>query len=148
MDAVNAAQGIVETVQGNTATVRVPRSTCPRCAAGQGCGAGIFAGQGGDVSVTVGLPPESTVHVGDRVNLTLQPGSLLSAAFTAYGLPLVGLVLAAGIARAIDSAEVESVVWGLCGMLGGFILARRRRDRCLSSLQPRIIGPAPSGSGT
>lgn len=147
MDAVNAAQGIVETVQGNSATVRVPRSTCPRCEAGQGCGAGIFAGQGGDVSVTVGLPPEATVHVGDRVNLTLQPGGLLRAAFTAYGLPLAGLVLAAGIARAMDSAEVESVVWGLCGLVGGVLLARRRRDRCLSSLQPRITGSASSGSG-
>ena len=144
MDAVNAAQGIVETVQGNCATVRVPRTTCPRCAAGEGCGAGIFAGQGGDVSMTVALPPETAVRVGDRVNLIVQPGGLLRAAATAYGFPLAGLVLATGLARVMESAEVESVVWGLCGMLGGFMLARRRRERCLSSLRPRISGPVAS----
>lgn len=145
MDAANSPEGIVEIVHGGNATVRVPRTTCPRCAAGQGCGAGIFAGQGGDVSMTAALPPDTSVRVGDRVTLTLQPGGLLRAAANAYGLPLAGLVLAAGLARALDGAEVESVVWGLCGMLGGFMVARRRRDRCLSSLQPRIRGLSSPG---
>ncbi len=138
--ALDAPQATVERLSADSATVRVPRMACPRCAAGHGCGAGIFAGRGGDVTLTVPIEPGTTVHVGERVSLSLTEGSLLRATVLAYGLPLGGLLLSAGAAVLGARSEAESIVWALAGTLAGFLLARRRlrQAHCLSSLQPRL----------
>ena len=145
---MEAPQATVESISAESVTVRVARQACPRCAAGKGCGAGIFAGRGGDVSMTVPLERGMTVNVGDQVSLSLASGSLLRATFLAYGLPLTGLLLASGVAVMSGRADGESVLWGLAGMLAGFTLARRRlkRDRCLSSLQPRLGSGLSAGA--
>ena len=145
---MDAPQATVERISEESATVRVARQACPRCAAGNGCGAGIFAGRGGDVSMAVPLEPGVTVNVGDQVRLTLADGSLLKATFLAYGLPLAGLLLAAGAALMTGRTDAESVVWGLFGTLAGYVVARGRlrQAHCLSSLQPRLDSSVSAGA--
>ncbi len=100
--------------------------------------------------MAVPLEPGMTVHVGDQVRLTLADGSLLRATILAYGLPLAGLLLAAGAALISGRPDAESVVWGLLGTTAGYVLARRRlrQAHCLSSLQPRLDSSVQSSAPT
>ncbi len=98
--------------------------------------------------MTVPLEPDMTVNVGDQVSLSLASGSLLRATMLAYGMPLAGLLLAAGVALLSERSDGESIVWALAGTLAGFLLARRqlRRDHCLSTLQPRLGSRLSAGA--
>ena len=146
---MNAPEARVVTTDTSSATVSVEAQTvCARCAAGRGCGAGLLY-QGRtrlfDVRVARGLH----LQPGDCVRLELAPLHLLRAAWLAYGLPLVALVLSVALATvaAERAGDAGMVAAGAAGLAAGLIAGRRllRKDSCLRHLTPvatERVGPS------
>ena len=122
------AKGRICALRGASATVRVETGiSCPRCASGKGCGAALLQGGEREVQIDIDLPPGVTPAIGDTVRLAISPVYLLNAALVAYGLPLAGMVLFAGLSLwlAGDDKEWVSVAAALSGLLAGTVLGRR-----------------------
>ncbi len=110
---------------------------CERCAAGKGCGAGLFGASGGSRSIEARIAPGIAVDVGDDVSIEMAPHSLLRAALLVYGLPLAGALLGAGVAHALGLTDLGAGLAGLGGIAAGFVLARRRLGNC--EFTPTIV---------
>lgn len=118
------------------------QAACPRCAAGKGCGAGIFTSNTKERRLQVPLSPDLKVREGDRVRLSLGSSHLLKATFLAYGLPLFGLVAATGTGWLLFGplSDATAIVFAVAGLLTGVIVGRRhlQRDHCLMHFVPTI----------
>ncbi len=117
---------------------------CPRCAAGKGCGAGIFGASQSTRRIEVSLAPGCDVSEGDTVRLSLASRNLLQAAIIVYGWPLLGAIAGALLAflGALDDKAAAASV--LAGLAVGVALARLRLSRkdCLSRYSPTAINLA------
>jgi positive regulator of sigma E activity len=82
------------------------------------------------------------------VSLELEPDHLLQAAWLAYGLPLLGIVLAVGAASVVAGGEKESlvIVCGLLGLVAGLLAGRRilRKEECLQNMTPVAAHRVPA----
>lgn len=141
---MNSATGQVIDVREADArvTVRVEAAVgCARCAAGRGCGAGLAGTGSRSFEFELPLPQDATeLRVGDTVTLDLEPGNLLRMALLAYGAPLAGASLLAGMAYALDATEPVAVGAALLGLVGGMLLTgyRSRRGTCRHRMSPRL----------
>jgi len=117
---------------------------CPRCAAGKGCGAGIFGATGRARRVEAIFSSDSQFSVGDTVNLTLGSRNLLQASIIVYGWPLFGAASAAAMAQLAGFADTGAVVAALLGLASGAVLARLRlaNKACLTQFVPVVSGRA------
>jgi len=113
---------VLEVDAGQARVTRDAADACERCAAGQGCGGGLFARLAGtrrhEVLARVavaGLSP------GDEVILGLPESGLLTGAFAVYAVPLAGLLLGAALAAAVFGAASDAAV--LASSLAGFAAA-------------------------
>jgi sigma-E factor negative regulatory protein RseC len=137
----------VLSIAGKEAVVEVSdRSVCPRCAAGNGCGAGIFGANFETVSLTVRIEDGIRIATGDKVSLSLAPRDLARAAIFAYGAPLAGLLLAAGAAYLLIDplSDLWALILSVSGLLAGSATGRIlvRRGECASHLSPTIVALA------
>lgn len=135
-------------ISNGTAIVAVSRTVaCARCAAGKGCGAGLFSGKSKPVNLEVPVPETLKLQVGDKVNLELSPDSLLRASFLVYGLPLIGVISALILGRLFAGPLSDGYAVGLAivGLVTGLIAGRARigRNRCLEQFVPKISARAP-----
>lgn len=122
-------------------TVAVDVSTaCPRCAAGKGCGAGIFSGRERTRRVDAVANQSQILAVGDTVQLQLTETSLLSAASFVYGIPLAGALGAAALAYGLRLGDAAAAVAALVGLGLGVLIARWRlaEPNCLRRFVPRV----------
>ena len=132
---MDKATGKIVSVCAASATVSVADTGCPRCAAGKGCGAGLFSGRSGSTEVELQLPAGHQYRVGDEVTLSIASSSLLRAALLAYGLPLAGTVLALTIGWLVLAplSDRAAALIALAGLLAGFVVGRsqlRKDDWC------------------
>lgn len=117
-------------------------ATCPRCAAGRGCGGGVFGRLVGGgprrvlVDDPIGLGPGEVALIG------LSGASLLRAVLETFAWPLLGLFLAASLPAA-GSAEALVALAGLGGLALGIALARMRVRALLPLLRPRVLARCP-----
>ena len=132
---------LVDSINGACAVVVVDvTSACPRCAAGKGCGAGLFASGGSDRQVEAAIPPEMDVAVEDVVEISLAPDNLLRAAIIVYGLPMFGAVIGATIAYTLSLGDAVAALAALTGLGSGLVLGRWRLQQtaCLQRFVPSI----------
>ena len=121
-------KGRICALRGSRATVRVDtRASCPRCASGKGCGAALLQANERAVQIEIDLPPGVLPAVVDTIGLAISPVYLLNAALIAYGLPLAGLVLFAGLSLwfAGGSNEWLSMAAAAFGLFAGLVSGRR-----------------------
>jgi len=121
---------------------------CARCVAGKGCGAGLIGGSSEPRRIDAQVASGLDLREGDEVRIELAPDDLLHASLLAYGLPLAGAVIGAGIAWASGLGDLGAAVAALAGVALG-IFAGRRRLRlkgCLDQLTPRVTERLVSGS--
>ena len=113
---------------------------CPRCAAGKGCGAGIFTTGIAERQVEAAVPPGLRPQVDDRVEILLAPENLLRAAFVVYGLPMIGAIAGAALAYAASLGDAAAALLALLGLGSGLGASRwrLRRADCLRRFTPRI----------
>lgn len=124
-----------------SATVEVDTAVfCARCASGKGCGAGIFGSDNRPRRFVAPVIGGSTLQEGDEVRLELAPESLLHAALTVYGIPLVTALAATGVAYFAGLSEGGAVLAALAGIAVGAMLSRRRlqKSNCLRRFTPVI----------
>lgn len=130
-------RGTVIAVDSHHTLVRfADAGQCAACAAGKGCGAGIFNRliQRGEPELRLAGPSGgSAPRVGDQVLVGLEDGVLLRAAVITYGVPLLLLL---GLVAAVPWLAAQA---GLSDGLGeglavlavvpAFLLLWRRRRR-------------------
>lgn len=136
-------RGRVVSVEPGSVTVSVDAAAvCRRCAAGRGCGAGLLTGARQPKLIDAVVAPGMDLAPGDEVELTLAPTHLLRAAALAYGLPLLGVIVALGIAWYLDQAlnDALAVLLAIVGVSGGAIVGRHflKRESCLMNLTPSV----------
>ncbi len=122
---------------------------CPRCAAGKGCGAGIFGASDQPRRVEAILATGLDVSIGDVVSLSLGSRNLLQASIIVYGWPLFGATAGAAFAALAGFGDTAAVVAALTGLTLGALLARTRlrSSDCLTRFVPVVTGyPGPLGA--
>jgi len=138
---VGTIQSIHNAYDGRRFTVAVDVSVaCPRCAAGKGCGAGIFTGRRQTQSVDAIADEPLSLAVGDSVQLQLVETSLLNAAFIVYGIPLAGALGAAALAYVLRLGDAAAALAAVFGLTVGVLVGRWRlaRPSCLHQFVPRV----------
>jgi positive regulator of sigma E activity len=98
----------------------------------------IGSGATRQVEATIG--PDLRPEPGDTVEVSLEPHSVLHAAFVAYGAPLVGALTAAAIAYGLSFGDVEAAAASLIGVALGMFAGRLylNRPACLSRFEPTV----------
>lgn len=139
------AKGFVKSVGDGVITVVVDQApVCTRCAAGKGCGAGLMAGTSNPAELELSLPAGKRFRRGDTVQLSVAPQWLLRAALIAYGVPLLGTVIAASIAwlSGIAASDLKAASVVLLGLVGGVLLSRRllARTGLCRRFEPHLEG--------
>lgn len=106
-----------------TATIRVmPPSACERCAAGQGCGAGLFARLLRSKATELSLPVTNEARVGQKVWLTLDERSLAKQAWYWYGIPIIGFLLGAILPEVTALPLTTALAHDGVSLLGGVLM--------------------------
>ena len=125
-------------------------AVCARCAAGRGCGAGVFPARQRFRRLDVALPEGLDLAAGDVVGIELAPGKVLRAALMAYGLPLAGAAGAAALAYALSLGDAGAAAFAIGGLLAGALAGRRRLgdDACLARYTPTIAPACRRGTMT
>jgi sigma-E factor negative regulatory protein RseC len=114
--------------------------SCPRCAAGKGCGAGLFAGDNRMRRVEAMVSEHLTLAKGDDVEISLASSNLLVAALIVYGIPLFGAISAAAIAYLFQLGDAAAASAALLGLVAGLLVGRwsLSRKECLANFVPYI----------
>lgn len=138
-------RGRVVRVAGHYAWVaRAGIAACERCAAGTGCGGGLFARLTGRREYEVrARNAVADVAAGDDVMIGLPEGALLAGAFAVYVVPLAGLLLGAALGGTLfgTAGDAGVVVSGGAGFLAGMLWLRRYSARAATDprFEPRVV---------
>lgn len=113
---------------------------CPRCAAGKGCGAGLFTGSKRKRQVEVLVAEHLSLAAGDSVEISLGSENLLKAAVIVYGMPLAGAIAAAGLAYLLQLGDSAAAIAAVSGLIVGLLASRWRLNRaeCIDSFVPYV----------
>jgi sigma-E factor negative regulatory protein RseC len=113
---------------------------CPRCAAGKGCGAGLFTGSSRKRQVEAIVAEHISLAEGDSVEISLASENLLKAALIVYGMPLSGAITAAGLAYLAQLGDSIAALAALAGLLIGLFVGRwfLSRGECLENFVPYV----------
>jgi sigma-E factor negative regulatory protein RseC len=135
---VTETPGAVLRVDDRFAYVEIgPRvSGCGRCHEAGGCGANWGAGDDQGGKRVYQLPNDIGVCAGDDVVLTMPDGALLRASLLAYFLPIVLVILAAGIGSSVS--ELAAVGGAGVGLGIGLVLVRYGQSRMLAAREPLL----------
>ena len=109
---------------------------CSSCASASRCGsAGVAARLALDAAT---LPSPS---VGDRIVVGIEDGAVTEAAVTAYLIPMLAMMLAAGIAGAWSHSDQVAALAAAAGLALGVLAARlrARRPAVRNRLVPRFL---------
>jgi sigma-E factor negative regulatory protein RseC len=124
-------EGIVVSQSGELAEVRIERrGGCVGCGVQSGCGTALIDRFLGRRAVTLRARNQAEAVVGDRVAVGISETGLLSSAFAAYLVPVLGLAAGAalgqwlgGPASAGAAPDGGSDLPALGGAILGFVLA-------------------------
>lgn len=148
------AARVVAVDDGGLWVETVRRSTCNACSVRQGCGHGLLErlreGQRGLVWVLPGKASLANCAVGDEVSIGIPESLLLRASLLLYCLPLLTLLLGAGLAAALfsESADAAAMLGAVAGLLCGLALVRWHawRHRGDPAMHPVLLGPVLQGA--
>ena len=132
---------IIRDGRGARAIVDVETAVaCARCAAGRGCGAGLFAGRPGTRRLELAIAVDQGFEEGDVVALELAPGNVLRAALIVYGLPMAGAAIGAALAYMLALGDAVAAVTALVGLCAGALAGRQRlaSESCLARFTPTL----------
>lgn len=138
-------QGTVAAIEQDclwVATVR--RSTCSGCRSEAGCGQSMLARVSGHnplLRVLLNGHTTDQFTVGDQVDIGVPESLVATGSLVSYLLPLVFLLVFAGIAHHLFASDGITALMALSGLVAGGILLRRfawlSRDN--PRLQPVLI---------
>lgn len=131
-------------VSGGIAWVQCEtQAGCARCAAGEGCGAGLFAkllrGRLQELPVNVPTELAGRITAGDPVLLGLSVSAIQNASLLLYGVPLAGLLLGAIGGSQVLMGDAGAFVGALAGLCAGLWFARWRGAALGERLEPVLL---------
>jgi sigma-E factor negative regulatory protein RseC len=122
------AKGIVVSVEGAQAEVRLDETGCGRCHEEGGCG-------GHNLGAMLCRNPRiyqvnnpAGAEVGQRVTVVVAEGAVRRSALLAYGLPLFALLLCAALGQAV-AGDLGAIAGAGLGLLSGWGLSRNLQRR-------------------
>lgn len=122
---MESASARVISVFGGMARVSVASPvSCARCEAGRGCGGGLLGSGKAERQVDIRIPEGMSLKAGDRIRLVISSQQLLNAAALAYGVPLAGLLVAAGAGWLLTGDDLLSALTGAAGLIAGVWTSR------------------------
>ena len=137
MDNRMIEEGVVVEVFDGMAKVRAVRgSSCDGCASKSMC-------KPGDVGSNTVIEAKNMLgaHIGERVEVAMQPRLLLKASFITYIVPLISFVTGGVIGKGIGGTDAWAAVCGLLSMLlcyGGIWMYNKKVLR-EGKYQPEIV---------
>ena len=101
-------------------------SKCSGCSLKSGCGQGLLSGVFGAkrLHLHLDLPHGLRAGVGDHLRVGVPELGLLLAAFTAYLLPLLLMIIVVVLASAYNLPELLIIISSVFALFVGFLLAR------------------------
>jgi sigma-E factor negative regulatory protein RseC len=134
-------QGIVSRLDGGNAIVEIQRSSgCGRCHEPGGCG-GTTLATGSTAVRHYTLPNHIDAHVGDQVWLEVADGSVLNAAFWAYGVPGGLMLVLAFLATKLFASDMAAFIGALAGLAVGYGILRLKKpaSACSTNIDGREV---------
>ena len=125
--------GIVEECNDGMAKVKVLRSS----ACGDSCAS---CGMCANKETVIEARNDCGAHKGDRVLLNMSSGKVLNAAFLAYIVPVILLVLGCVAGDYIFGGETAGILCGFALMIVSFIVMHLLDKRLRSRYCPSISG--------
>lgn len=120
------------------------KASCSSCASRAGCGSRVLNKLGPQTTHTIVVPCDEPLVPGQKVELGIAEGSLLSSALLVYMSPLVGLFLIASLFQLLFASDVAALCGAILGGIGGFLIARgySRKFAARAEWQPIILSVA------
>ncbi|MCS2155360.1 SoxR-reducing system protein RseC [Scandinavium goeteborgense] len=117
------------------------KSSCSSCSSRAGCGSRVLNKLGPQTEHTITVPSAEPLVVGQKVELGISEGSLLTSAVLVYMTPLLGLFVMAAVFQLLFSSDLAAFAGGILGGVGGFLIARGLSPKLASreAWQPVII---------
>lgn len=100
------------------------KASCSSCASRAGCGSRVLNKLGPQTQHTITVPSVAPLVAGQKVELGIAEGSLLTSALLVYMAPLLGLFVVAGIFQMLFGSDLAAFAGGVLGGVGGFMVAR------------------------
>lgn len=133
----------------------VRQSTCGSCSAQKGCGHGLLNqmkdGSRNYLQLSSADFPQRAFTVDDEVMIGIPEQLMLAGSFIVYLLPLLMMLLGAGVGSWFfaESGELASVVGAGLGLLAGVLLMRlhAQLNRNNGALAPKLLGLATQQPG-
>ena len=120
----------------------IPKSACPRCAEGKGCGRGILAQAFAYKTYQLQVPSASEPsepskaqpEIGEHVLVAMNSNGLLLASVVMYLLPLLSMIMAAVLtALWFSNEDIYTVLAAVLGLGFGAVLASRLSKSLIKS---------------
>ncbi|MDX6020381.1 SoxR-reducing system protein RseC [Scandinavium sp. V105_16] len=117
------------------------KASCSSCASRAGCGSRVLNKLGPQTEHTITVPSAEPLVAGQKVELGISEGSLLTSAMLVYMTPLFGLFVMAAVFQQLFASDLAAFAGGVLGGLGGFLVARGLSPKLASreAWQPVII---------
>lgn len=117
------------------------KASCSSCASRAGCGSRALNKLGPQTEHTISVPSAEPLVVGQKVELGISEGSLLTSAMLVYMTPLFGLFVIAALFQLLFGSDLAAFAGGVLGGVGGFLVARGLSPKLASreAWQPVII---------
>lgn len=117
------------------------KSSCSSCSSRAGCGSRVLNKLGPQTEHTISVPSSEPLIVGQKVELGISEGSLLTSAMLVYMTPLLGLFVMAAVFQLLFSSDLAAFAGGILGGVGGFLVARGLSPKLASreAWQPVIL---------
>ncbi len=104
----------------------LPKSACPRCEAGQGCGGGILAQAFANKTYQLSLDKNTALKINELVQIGIKPSLLVRASMILYLVPLIFMVALAVLAGSFTNyQDLYTVAGAAVGMLVGIFVAKK-----------------------
>ncbi|MBB1201932.1 SoxR-reducing system protein RseC [Enterobacteriaceae bacterium 89] len=117
------------------------KSSCSSCSSRAGCGSRVLNKLGPQTEHTISVPSAKPLVVGQKVELGISEGSLLTSAMLVYMTPLLGLFVMAAVFQLLFGSDQAAFAGGVLGGVGGFLIARGLSPKLASrdAWQPVIL---------
>jgi len=118
----------------------IPKSACPKCEEGKGCGGGILAKAFANKAYRLLINKEKPLKLQQMVNIGISSSTLIRASIILYFVPLVFMVFTAIITGSlINNQDLYTVISAIGGFIAGVMVARLLSDYYLKQDTASVI---------
>ena len=103
----------------------LPKSACPRCESGKGCGGGILAQAFANKTYQLSINKNKPLLLDEMIQVGIKSTMLVRASMVLYLVPLIFMVSGAVvIGNYTENQDLYTVIAAICGFLIGVYIAR------------------------